>query len=886
MFKRLSQNTLILLFNNGGTALLAFGLAVLVGRNLGESGLGQYAAVMAWVLPLTLLADLGASTLITRAVAQNPHLAASYIAPTLRLRWLFGGALVGVVWLFAPWLVGDAANALRIAAPLILIDSIFGVYTAVWRAWQRMLPILFLNLGYLGLQVAGVALLGGRGLAWVMLVIVGADIVQLAAAWLWWQKSKSAVRDGVALNWHTIFWQAAPFALAGVLAALQARLLFLLLEALTSNQVLGWYAAASRFIEAAKMPPFALFGALLPALVGAGGGQRRLFRLTSTALVVYAVLATLLLTLWGGWLLRGSFGAAFAPAADMLRVLAWGVVPSVLRHQWMLLRYANGEERAVNRVFAMVLPVQLLLGLILIPPYGGSGAALALLLTESIFICWLWRAQGVGVVLLVLLALAALLAQHSAFDGLYGQDAFAYYNYGLDFREALATLRPPAASFWPLGFPALLAGFFALFGATPQAAQVLVLGLGALAVGVMFVFVRDLLLLVGWRRTEARIAGAGAALILLGCGQFVQSSLVIMADVPALLWALLSGWWVVRAKKSGGGWLVMASLALAMAGITRWLYLLLALPWGVFYLAGGRVHWRGVVWAILVGGALVLAQLAHSQQNTKQFTNHDLLQSWSPANAFQRSFDHEDGVFHFEHTISQFYARAATSPYYINPLFLPLVGLGVLAALWRRDWLVLLLLVGWVLLMFGFLAGIQRQNVRFALAFFPPIAAFAGMGLGVLWGVMDRAPAFGFAGRGFGVLAVGVALLTSYAAGSHALDQIAQRKEKDLAAVEWARQHIPETEADVLTLELWLIMQHYEPSLGAVQIYYETPQSLERLRSASRPTYVLLNRWGLNNQWVGKSPWIAYSWLNDKLGLVFVGHYGNYHLLKVNTGTP
>ena len=103
---RLSRNTLALLISNGGSALLSFGLSVLIGRLLvedalglerrvdpaligrvlGQEGLGVYAAALAWVFPLSLLAEMGIGTLITRDIAQTPDAAHAYVRQSVRVR--------------------------------------------------------------------------------------------------------------------------------------------------------------------------------------------------------------------------------------------------------------------------------------------------------------------------------------------------------------------------------------------------------------------------------------------------------------------------------------------------------------------------------------------------------------------------------------------------------------------------------------------------------------------------------------------------------------------------------------------------------------------------------------------------------------------------------
>jgi len=49
--------------------------------------------------------------------------------------------------------------------------------------------------------------------------------------------------------------------------------------------------------------------------------------------------------------------------------------------------------------------------------------------------------------------LRLLLLTPTGFDGLYGQDAYAYYDFAGELRAALNQGRAPGDFFWPLGYP-------------------------------------------------------------------------------------------------------------------------------------------------------------------------------------------------------------------------------------------------------------------------------------------------------------------------------------------------------------------------------------------------------------------------------------------------
>lgn len=397
MLSRLSLNTFILMLSNTLTAGLAFLLTLLIGRGLGDTGLGRYAAVMAWIFPLTILADFGVSTLITRDVAEDRARTAEYIRQALFWRWILAGGLILLLWIGTFFTAAEDRWGLRIAGFLIVIDSIFGVYTAVWRAWQMMWPILLLNTGLLSLQVIGTALVlwQGGGLTAVLAALVLADGIQLSAAWLLWRfKFYSPFSHTEKINQRGFLKRALPFAVGGLLAAVYSRMIFLILESAASAEVVGWFAAASRFVEAAKMPALALFGAIFPMLAALShdsNALRNLMKKVNGGLSVYALCASVGFTLFGQPLMNFTFGQDFQNTVPMLVLLSWTLIPSLLRQNFAAVHYAQHRENRVNTVMLIALAFQGIAGMVLVRTIGGGGAAWTLLCTESLLMVGLWH---------------------------------------------------------------------------------------------------------------------------------------------------------------------------------------------------------------------------------------------------------------------------------------------------------------------------------------------------------------------------------------------------------------------------------------------------------------------------------------------------------------
>ncbi len=495
----------------------------------------------------------------------------------------------------------------------------------------------------------------------------------------------------------------------------------------------------------------------------------------------------------------------------------------------------------------------------------------------------LWAAMGLFAA--SLLWRAAILAPYPAFEGLYGQDPFAYYDFAQELRLAVGEGRMPGPFFWPLGYPALLGLGFALFGTAAGVGQVINLLLGASLAPLVYVLARR----SGCGRPGAWLAAG----VMIVCGQAVQSSLVIMADIPALAWATLGA--VVLSlylEEQRGGLLALSVAMLTLAVLTRWLCLALALPWGLaVFLAWtsppkspspsgverGTCSWgRDGLLAGVTALLLLLPQVVHSGASPYPTLNHAWVRGWSPGNALRREFTNPDGHFVYEQINALFYARPFYDPYYLAPVFSPFLLLGLVALWHQRNAPRALMLAGWVALPYCFLAGIPYQNIRFPLLVFPAVAVLAGLGL-------ERAlawlPGRWWAGRVALVVAILFGIGMTAMEGRAVSSDFVARQLEDRATAAWVAEHVPPG-ASLYTSGLTLTLSHYT-SLEVYELYYETPATLTARWVPGRADFLLVNEWQIETQWAGREPQLAFHWLRDARGLTRLDRFGQYTLFQV-----
>jgi len=499
---------------------------------------------------------------------------------------------------------------------------------------------------------------------------------------------------------------------------------------------------------------------------------------------------------------------------------------------------------------------------------------------------------------LAALALRLALVIHYRFDGLYGQDAFEYFKYGRELWQAQGRVPLPGRVYWPLGYPYLMALSFLVTGVRPLGGQWVSLLAGSAVVPLTVLLARDLLVRSGLERTAAQRAGLVAGVLVLVCGQLVQSSLVVMSDAPGVFWATLSAWALVRAEGTRRPpWLVLAACALAVAVMTRWENGLLILPWSLYWLFDERcnsVERQGiaplphasrstfyvpVAVALAAAGLVFAPQAVQSVADPGSSVGHAWLQGWNPANALLRDFVNADGIFHYRWPVALEYAQPAFHPFFLFPIFTPalLVGLWVLwrgVTVWRRLAGAALLLIGWPLAQYAFLAGIPYENARFGLAFFPPLAILVGLGANALWAAAPRW------GRAVLVLAGAIGLVgTIWWGWRTTLNSPIGIKQADLDTIAWVQSRVP-ADSRVLAFGLTATLEFYTP-LTVREFFNETPETLAALLADGRPTYLILNVGSVETQWQGRAPQINLHWLRDGPGLEEIGQRNGYTLYRV-----
>jgi Dolichyl-phosphate-mannose-protein mannosyltransferase len=442
----------------------------------------------------------------------------------------------------------------------------------------------------------------------------------------------------------------------------------------------------------------------------------------------------------------------------------------------------------------------------------------------------------------VALLIAGLTRLCLPFDGLFGQDAFAYFRFARAIGPHLLAGAPLPDLFWPRGYPVAVAALLPLAGGGPFAGQLVSALACAAAAAATFLLVRELDGLRGVSEestTASPTARVVAAVCAAASGALLRSGQVVMADGLGIGLCAVTLWCFARHLRTRRGpWLVACAVALAWGAVTRWQIGLCAFPLGVAAALDGRAGRRGGDrrwWAvaILAGLAVLIPQLVAAHAVPHALEQHEWLQKWSPRNAFGRDFLNSEGHVHYRFPVAIFYLLRLGWPDALFPTVTALAVVGAAVLIRERRGVEGALLVGWPLCNWAFISGIPYENPRFLWPALPAICALAGIGYQC---VHRRLPA---RSRPFLVLALVGSLVAGLVFGAREHAHTVARKNADRATVDWIDAQVP-AGTTLIALGGTLMLEHYG-TVRVRDVYLLPPAELSALLARDCPCLYLEN---------------------------------------------
>jgi antigen flippase len=359
---------------------------IITARLLGAEGRGVYVAITLWPPLLAMLATAGLNSAVIFRLRRNPASADAVAGAALLMA--LGGSLVLIVIgaaLLPLFLRGYppatvlfaqlCLAAVTVNATQIVIKQSFAGAGQYWYCnLTHLLPQLFHLLALLAMIMVVTVTARGAALA----LFVSGAVAVLAVLPKFWRTLRprfAAIREEFR-ELRSYSFRAAP---SGLVTAFILHSDRLVLIPLLPARELGFYAVAFSFSRVVQFVQPALQSILLSHMSAQGEGAPRVHDVACRILLASLTAACVLLWLAGEWLLGFAYGAEFAAANSLFRLLVIEASLGVLAQVSVQLYLARDRPGVVSTIQTLTLGISLALLLTLVPRFGAIGAAAALL---------------------------------------------------------------------------------------------------------------------------------------------------------------------------------------------------------------------------------------------------------------------------------------------------------------------------------------------------------------------------------------------------------------------------------------------------------------------------------------------------------------------------
>jgi len=298
------------------------------------------------------------------------------------------GASLAVVLVAKP---GD--HQILLLAAIMGSATIFQAFDTIDLWFQSQVEskysVIVKNAVFIAMALLKVGLILGRApltaFAWAILAEAALGAYFLLVVFRWRKQDDRAWRADrqLAVAMMRDGW---PLILSGLTVMIYMRIDQIMLGQLGDTRAVGVFTAASRLSEVWYFIPVALVSSVMPGIIAAKeAGEDVYYRKLTWFFRVNVALALAIvipMTFFARPLVVALYGTAYAQAGPILAIHIWGAVFVFLgmaQHPWFIAE--NQTRLAMSRTMGGAV-VNVALNLVLIPRFGGIGAAIASLVAQ------------------------------------------------------------------------------------------------------------------------------------------------------------------------------------------------------------------------------------------------------------------------------------------------------------------------------------------------------------------------------------------------------------------------------------------------------------------------------------------------------------------------
>lgn len=382
--KKYSRSTLWMIIEK--VIRLSFNLiiGIWIARHLGPSDYGIFNFAIAVSTLLLPIINFGLQGVLVKELYQKPQNKESILGTAIYFKALLA---VTVFVLILISLKKDLANNIEEEVVLLTCISIlFHPFLSIETWYESQVKVkkivIYKSIFFILASIIKVVLILNEGTisAFAIVYSIEAFLIALALVLVYcydyglsFNFRKTTLRNLISKSWLLV--------LSSLSAVIYLKIDQLMIGILVSDEELGYYSAATKISESWYFVPLIVSNALFPAILEAKSKSQSYYLKRLQQLCDYYFLASLslaiLISLSSNWLIDITYGEVFSSAAIILKLHIWAGIFIFLRT--VLSKWLIAEEKykfsLISQLSGAV--VNVMLNLILIPMYGGIGAAWA-----------------------------------------------------------------------------------------------------------------------------------------------------------------------------------------------------------------------------------------------------------------------------------------------------------------------------------------------------------------------------------------------------------------------------------------------------------------------------------------------------------------------------
>ncbi|MBI4100646.1 flippase [Candidatus Microgenomates bacterium] len=385
---KIATNTFVQILGRFITAGTTFLITILIAREFGAEGYGEFTKIMTFVAFFYLISDFGLNAIAVKQISENEAEKEKIFANFLSLR-IFSSVILVLLAIFIaaflPYYQSQNQGfssfvklGIFIASFTIVTQAIFTTVNILFQKNLRYdLSVLSASTGTLFLLLWTIILISlGATLFLVIGGYIAGGVVMATMALFFARRFLKQLYLTFELKiWKKIFWQTLPLGLTLIFNLIYFRADMMILSFLRPNIEVGIYGLAYKFFEFPLAFATFFMNSTYPVILARvkDGDLKPLIKKLTIFLISAAFLITVIIFVAAPLLTL--IKAEFSSSILALRVLSLSLPAFFLSSLFMWVLIAGGKQKLLAIFYGLSMLINVILNVVLIPRYGYLAAA-------------------------------------------------------------------------------------------------------------------------------------------------------------------------------------------------------------------------------------------------------------------------------------------------------------------------------------------------------------------------------------------------------------------------------------------------------------------------------------------------------------------------------